>query len=153
MAAVKPAGPAKAAGMEYAVACDVGQCVRCQSQRSQEGGLTHPSPWSKGTSRDGGTGDGSSAIQQAPGPHESLHVGGSLSPLYLVHCMLNPPTPTFAPAKTPSMMLSPVLSAHPRPSPHAEPRSGGCSVLLAVTSFGSHHLPQGALPEHPQSFI
>lgn len=104
---------------------------------------THTSqPLEQRNKRDGGTADGSLAMQQAPGPHESFHIGGPLSPLYLVHCMLNPPTPTLAPAKTPSMMLSPVLSVHPRSSPHAEPRSGGCSVLLAVTSFGSHHLPK-----------
>lgn len=148
MAAVKPAGPAKAAGMEHAAACDVGQCVRCQSQRIQEAGLTHPSPWSKGASRGGGTGDGSSPPGRLP-VLTSPSRRGSLSPLYLVHCMPNPPTPTFAPAKTPSMVPSPVLSARPRPSPRVESQSGRCSVLLAVASFGSHHFPQGALPEHP----
>lgn len=34
MAATKPTGPAKAAGMEQALACDVGQCVR---HRRREG--------------------------------------------------------------------------------------------------------------------
>lgn len=47
MAAVKPAGPAKAAGTEHAVACDVGQCVRRQSQRSQEGESRVPAPGAK----------------------------------------------------------------------------------------------------------
>ena len=47
MAAVKPAGPAKAAGTEHAVACDVGQCVRRQSQRRQEGESRVPVPGAK----------------------------------------------------------------------------------------------------------
>ena len=47
MAAVKPAGPAKAAGMEYAVACDVGQWSDAKARGAKKEDSHIPAPGAK----------------------------------------------------------------------------------------------------------
>lgn len=136
MAALKPAGPAKAAGTECAFACDAGQCVTHHSrQGAKKEEPRAPTPRAKEQAETEGQGMAAQMPCQVPRRNTCLLRQLAHFPPHTWYASHSRYLPAFASPER--LMPSPALSAHSRPIHMQSANQIDAQAFLADIYFDS----------------